>query len=236
MLVVLYGSKFFHDVVYAGVGDDLQNFFHYMMLISVFILSLVLIMMYRISSSVYKYRSYKKSELLEWVWTVIPMIILGVLWFPSASNLYLMNHVDEPKWSFKAIGHQWYWSYEFLSKDHEQLSIDSYLASSSEETGSYRLLDVDQRMVAPAKTQIRLLVGSVDVLHSFALPALMLKVDAIPGRMNQLPFSAHRAGVVYGQCSEICGVNHSFMPIVVEFIPMKEFAQWLSKVRDQQLG
>lgn len=199
-------------------------------------MSLVLIIIFRVISSVYKYRSFKKGEILEWVWTVIPMLILAVLWFPSASNLYLINHADEPKWSFKALGHQWYWSYEFLRKDHEQLRIDSYLDRRCEETGGYRLLDVDQRIVAPAKTQIRLLVSSADVLHSFALPALILKVDAVPGRINQLPFNVHRCGVTYGQCSEICGVNHSFMPIVIEFIPIKEFGQWLAKVRDEQLG
>nr|YP_009058848.1 cytochrome c oxidase subunit II [Brachidontes exustus]AIM58704.1 cytochrome c oxidase subunit II [Brachidontes exustus] len=233
-MVVLYGSKYFQDVIYSVIGDNLQNFFQYMMMLSVFILSFVLIIMYRVCTSVWKYRYFKHSELLEWVWTVIPMITLFVLWFPSTMNLYDMNHGGEPKWSFKAIGHQWYWSYEFLSEDKKQLSIDSYMDVSAVEKGGYRLLDVDQRMVVPALTQIRLLVSSVDVLHSFAMPALMLKVDAIPGRMNQLPFTVSRTGVFYGQCSEICGVNHSFMPIVLEFIRKEEFDQWLVKVCDQQ--
>nr|YP_009117170.1 cytochrome c oxidase subunit II [Perna perna]AJC00159.1 cytochrome c oxidase subunit II [Perna perna] len=232
----LHASKFFHDVVYPKIGDCLQDYWHYMMLVSVSILSFVLITMYRVRTGFGKYRKFLHSNLLEWIWTCIPMIILVVLWFPSTRNLYKMNHAGFPEWSFKAIGHQWYWSYEFLSSDKEGkvLSIDSYLAPSVE--GVYRLLEVDQRMVAPAETEIRLIVTSVDVIHSFALPSLMLKVDGIPGRMNHLVFTVDRACVLYGMCSEICGVNHSFMPIVVEFIPKKEFGIWLAKVTDQLGG
>nr|QKY75016.1 cytochrome c oxidase subunit II [Semimytilus algosus] len=228
--MAMYGSKVFQDWIYREVGDSLNSFYHYMMLVAVFITTLVVYFLYRINTSFFKYRSFKHQEVLEWVWTVIPMVILGVLWVPSVRNLYLMNHIGEPKWSFKAVGHQWYWTYEFVNMNYEEMVVESYMDNLGEGASSdskYRLLDVDQRMVAPVNVQMRVLVSSVDVLHSFALPSCMVKVDAIPGRMTQTPLMVDKSGICYGQCSELCGVNHSFMPIVIEFIPVDYFWGWL---------
>ena len=191
-------------------------------------------MLYRVCTARLKNRYFKKKQILEWVWSSITQVILFLLWVASAGNLKIINDIGKPVWSFKAIGHQWYWSYEFLRENHEPLVIESYIVKG--DRSGYRLLDVDQRMVAPARTNIRLLVTRVDVLHSFALPSCFLKADCIPGRINQFPLEVDRTGVVYGQCSEICGVNHSFIPIVVEFVPINIFTSWLAKVRDQQLG
>lgn len=232
--MALYGYKSFQDCVYRGVGDDLVTFYHDIILLSVFIISLVMFMLLRVCTRKYSYRSFKNRQGLEWIWTLFPMFVLGVLWVPSARNLYVINHIGEPSWSFKAIGHQWYWTYEFNGSNYEQISIDSYIDSLERDFIKYRLLDVDQRIVAPARTQIRCLVRRVDVLHSFALPSCILKVDAIPGRMTQTPLMVETSGVIYGQCSELCGVNHSFMPIVIEFVPVKCFVMWLDAISRQQ--
>nr|QDO71934.1 cytochrome c oxidase subunit II [Mytilisepta virgata] len=223
----MYGSKVFQDWFYRDVGDALNSFYHNMMLVAVFIISLVGYFLFRINFCSVSYRSFKHQNVLEWVWTVVPMLILAVLWVPSVRNLYLMNHIGEPKWSFKAVGHQWYWTYEFVNKKYQEVVLESYMDNIDDGNFKYRLLDVDQRMVAPMNLQLRVLVSSVDVLHSFSLPSCMLKVDAIPGRMTQTPLLVDKSGVVYGQCSELCGVNHSFMPIVVEFIPVSSFLEWL---------
>nr|AXP84539.1 cytochrome c oxidase subunit II [Perumytilus purpuratus]AXP84553.1 cytochrome c oxidase subunit II [Perumytilus purpuratus] len=230
--MAMYGSKVFQDWIYREIGDSLNSFYHYMMLVAVFIVCLVMYFLFRINTSYFKYRSLKHREVLEWIWTIVPMVILAVLWVPSVRNLYLMNHIGEPKWSFKAVGHQWYWTYEFTNKKYDQVVLESYMDNLDSDEFKYRLLDVDQRMVAPVNTQMRVLVSSVDVLHSFALPSCMLKIDAIPGRMTQTPLLIDKSGVCYGQCSELCGVNHSFMPIVVEFIPMDVFLKWLDVTGD----
>nr|AXP84526.1 cytochrome c oxidase subunit II [Perumytilus purpuratus] len=226
--MAMYGSKVFPDWVSSSIGDNLNSFYHLMMMVAVYVVCLVSYFIFRINTASCSYRRFKHHELLEWAWTVVPMLVLAVLWVPSVRNLYMMNHIGNPYWSFKALGHQWYWTYEYLDSEGKSIEIESYMVSSEE---GYRLLDVDNRMVAPSGVSIRVLVSSEDVLHSFALPSCNVKVDAIPGRMNQACLFSDKAGIAYGQCSELCGVNHSFMPIVLEFIPTKNFKSWWTPYR-----
>nr|QHO63851.1 cytochrome c oxidase subunit II [Geukensia demissa] len=229
--MAMFGSVKFQDSVSGDLGNNLAEFYHDMMLLSVFIMSLVLYVMFRIISSKHKNRFFKDCQTMEWIWTVFPIVILMGLWVPSVSNLYYMNHMGSVGWSFKAIGHQWYWTYEFSDSCNRDFSFDSYMLNSNDRGYNYRLLDVDHRMVLPCGVPVRCLVSSVDVLHSFALPSVSVKVDAIPGRMTQTCLYSVSSGVVYGQCSELCGVNHSFMPIAIEFIPKEKFLHWLHTMK-----
>nr|YP_002317288.1 cytochrome c oxidase subunit II [Anguilla luzonensis]ACF71018.1 cytochrome c oxidase subunit II [Anguilla luzonensis]BAG84147.1 cytochrome c oxidase subunits II [Anguilla luzonensis] len=167
------------------------------------------------------------SQEIEIVWTVLPAAILILIALPSLRILYLMDEINDPHLTIKAIGHQWYWSYEYT--DYEDLGFDSYMIPTQDLTpGQFRLLETDHRMVVPMESPVRVLVTAEDVLHSWAVPSLGVKMDAVPGRLNQTAFIAARPGVYYGQCSEICGANHSFMPIVVEAVPLQHFENWSS--------
>jgi cytochrome c oxidase subunit 2 len=169
-----------------------------------------------------------ESQRLELFWTVVPTFILLIIGFPSIRLLYLIDEVQSPTITLKTLGHQWYWRYEY--SDLYEKEFDSYISSSSElETSKPRLLEVDNRVVLPFKTQIRNLVSSADVLHSWTVPALGVKVDAVPGRLNQLRFIMTRPGNYFGQCSEICGANHRFIPICLEAVDHKSFAKWALK-------
>nr|YP_003127097.1 cytochrome c oxidase subunit II [Hyperoglyphe japonica]BAH97769.1 cytochrome c oxidase subunit II [Hyperoglyphe japonica]BAO21555.1 cytochrome oxidase subunit II [Hyperoglyphe japonica] len=167
------------------------------------------------------------SQEIEIIWTVLPAIILILIALPSLRILYLMDEINDPHLTIKAVGHQWYWSYEYT--DYEDLGFDSYMIPTQDLTpGQFRLLEADHRMVIPVESPIRILISAEDVLHSWAVPSLGVKMDAVPGRLNQVTFIAARSGVFYGQCSEICGANHSFMPIVVEAVPLAHFESWSS--------
>nr|QXU57590.1 cytochrome c oxidase subunit 2 [Calotes emma] len=162
---------------------------------------------------------------LEFVWTLLPVLVLMFIATPSMRTLYLLEDQESPHLTIKTLGHQWYWSYEY--SDYSDKTFDSYMIQELDlKQGSPRLLEVDNRMVVPTKSLIRLLVTAEDVLHSWTLPAIGVKTDAIPGRLNQLTFTTPRPGVFYGQCSEICGINHSFMPITTESVPVKYFENW----------
>lgn len=165
------------------------------------------------------------TTMVEVVWTVIPMIILVFLAIPSLKILYLIDD-NEPYVTLKIIGRQWYWTYEIIDLD---LEFDSYMINAPE-TGEFRLLDVDHRVVLPVQKNVRGLVTGADVIHSWALPAVGVKADAVPGRLNQVNFSMIRSSVLYGQCSEICGANHSFIPIVVEGVSLGKFFDWCSNL------
>ena len=157
------------------------------------------------------------DHLVESVWTILPIIVLIFLVYPS---IYLLYLIDERRVEFlctlKVIGHQWYWSYKMDGVLN--LEIDSYIDSEA----VVRLIDVDNRIIVPSQEYIRALITSRDVLHSWALPSLGLKIDAVPGRLNQFVFIVILNSIIHGQCSEICGVNHSFMPIVIEAVDLKD--------------
>ena len=172
------------------------------------------------------------GTLIEVIWTITPAFILLLIAVPSFSLLYAMDEIISPAITIKTLGHQWYWSYEYsdyLNEDNEAIIYDSYMIPEEDlELGQFRLLEVDNRMVIPVNTHIRIIVSAADVLHSWAVPSLGIKCDAIPGRLNQTSMFIKREGLYYGQCSEICGINHGFMPIVVEAVPLSNYIEWIS--------
>ena len=176
--------------------------------------------------------SLTHGTLIEMIWTITPAIILLIIAIPSFSLLYAMDEVISPAITIKTLGHQWYWSYEYsdyINEDNESIIYDSYMIPEEDlELGQLRLLEVDNRMVIPINTHIRIIVTAADVLHSWAVPSLGIKCDAIPGRLNQTSLFVKREGLYYGQCSEICGINHGFMPIVVEAVSLPNYVEWIS--------
>ncbi len=170
------------------------------------------------------------NTIIEIIWTILPSIILYLIAVPSFLLLYSMDEIIDPSITLKAIGHQWYWSYEYSDYkiDFETLAFDSYMLPEEDlEIGQLRLLEVDNPIVLPINTHIRLIVTATDVLHCWAVPSLGVKVDAVPGRLNQGSIYLKRLGTFYGQCSEICGVNHGFMPIVVKSVKLDNYITWI---------
>nr|AWB98227.1 cytochrome c oxidase subunit 2 [Anopheles homunculus] len=203
------------------------NFFHdHTLLILTMITILVGYIMGMLMFNNFTNRFLLHDQTIEIIWTVLPAIILMFIAFPSLRLLYLMDEINTPSLTLKSVGHQWYWSYEY--SDFLNLEFDSYMIPTNElEMSGFRLLDVDNRIILPMNNQIRILVTATDVLHSWTIPSLGVKVDATPGRLNQLNFLMNRPGLFFGQCSEICGANHSFMPIVIESVPMNFFIKWI---------
>nr|YP_009034469.1 cytochrome c oxidase subunit II [Callionymus enneactis]BAO84800.1 cytochrome c oxidase subunit II [Callionymus enneactis] len=190
-------------------------------LISVFVFYIITVMV--LAGLTDKYML--DAQEMEIIWTVLPAIVLILIALPSLRILYLMDEVNDPHLTIKAVGHQWYWSYEYT--DYAELYYDSYMTPTQDlDPGQLRLLEVDHRVVFPVESPVRVLVSAEDVLHSWAVPSLGIKMDAVPGRLNQMTTMAARSGIFYGQCSEICGANHSFMPIVVESVPLEYFEAW----------
>jgi len=178
--------------------------------------------------------NFAHLSVLEIVWTVFPAVILVLLAVPSFALLYSLDELVDPDITLKVVGHQWYWSYEysdFLSLDNkESINFDSYMVSTNDLVlGGFRLLEVDNRVILPIQTHIRVLVTSADVIHSWAIPSFGIKVDACPGRLSQASLFIKREGLYFGQCSEICGINHAFMPIAVKSVKPDIFLSWVSK-------
>nr|YP_009468955.1 cytochrome c oxidase subunit II [Peregrinus maidis]AVC55502.1 cytochrome c oxidase subunit II [Peregrinus maidis] len=165
-----------------------------------------------------------EHQIIETWWTIIPTMILFLIAIPSLKILYSMEELINPSISIKSIGHQWYWSYEYSDKFKKE--FDSYMKYSN--INNFRLLEVDNRLKLPFLTQIRMIFSSNDVLHSWTIPCLGLKMDAVPGRLNQSSLMVKKPGLFTGQCSEICGTNHSFMPIMVESIKINNFIKWIN--------
>ncbi|SMF77578.1 cytochrome c oxidase subunit 2 [Azospirillum oryzae] len=167
---------------------------------------------------------------LEVAWTVVPVIILIVIAVPSFKLLYAAERIPQADMTIKVTGHQWYWDYEY--PDHGNITFSSYMIPETDlKPGQRRLLEVDNRVVVPVNTTVRVLVTAGDVIHSWAIPAFGLKKDGVPGRINETWFKAEREGVYYGQCSEICGTNHGFMPIAVEAVSREAFDAWVAKAK-----
>jgi len=170
---------------------------------------------------------------IEVIWTILPSIILLFIAVPSFALLYSMDEVIDPAITLKAIGHQWYWSYEYsdyVQTAGKHITFDSYMLPTEDLTvGQFRLLEVDNQVVLPILTHVRLLVTAADVLHSFAVPALGVKIDCVPGRLNQVSLFIKREGIYFGQCSELCGVNHAFMPIAIRAVDLGDYNLWLKK-------
>nr|UPL65522.1 cytochrome c oxidase subunit II [Macropes robustus] len=204
-------------------------FFHdHTIMILIMITVMVAYTMIMLTKNLFINRFLLEGQTIEFIWTLLPAVTLIFIALPSLHLLYLIDEVNKPLLTLKSIGHQWYWSYEY--SDFNNIEFDSYMKPTNElEMNEFRLIDVDNRIILPMNIQTRVLVTAADVLHSWAMPSLGIKIDATPGRLNQGSFKINRPGIMFGQCSEICGANHSFMPIVIESVPLKNFIKWLNK-------
>nr|AVP25589.1 cytochrome c oxidase subunit II [Sphenophryne schlaginhaufeni] len=215
----------------SPIMEELLHFHDHTLMAVFLISSLVLYIITTLMTTKLSSTNTIDAQEIEMVWTIMPAIILIVIALPSLRILYLMDEISNPDITIKAIGHQWYWSYEY--SDFTDLNFDSYMTPTKDLTaGQLRLLEVDNRMITPIGMATRTIVTADDVLHSWAVPSLGVKTDAIPGRLAQTSFLISRPGLYYGQCSEICGANHSFMPIVVEALPISDFLNWSKLSQD----
>jgi cytochrome c oxidase subunit 2 len=172
------------------------------------------------------------NTLLEIVWTAVPIVILVIIAVPGMRLLYFSDKTQDYEMTLKVTGHQWYWSYTY--PDQGDFQFDSILVPEDElEEGQPRLLTVDNRVVLPVDTNIQVLITSDDVIHDWAVPALGMKIDATPGRVNERWVRINEEGTYYGMCSELCGVNHGFMPIQVEAVSKEAFAEWVEQAKEE---
>ncbi len=221
----------FHEPA-TPIQEGIISFHNDIMLVMVFMCCFVTIMLLRIIMNFRESVNQVVDKtvhgtVIEIVWTIIPAVILMIIAVPSFTLLYAVEETVEPSVTVKVVGHQWYWSYEYSdigSEEGESIEFDSYMINEEDlEVGELRLLEVDNRLVLPVETHVRLIVTAADVLHSFAIPSFGMKIDACPGRLNEVSTFIKRPGVYYGQCSELCGVNHGFMPIALLVVPSIQY-------------
>nr|ASM82737.1 cytochrome c oxidase subunit II [Hapalopeza occipitalis] len=207
--------------------EQLMYFHDHSMFIIMMIVATVGYMMLSLMYNKYMDRYVMDGQYLEILWTVLPAAVLIFIALPSLRILYLIDENNNPILTLKTIGHQWYWSYEY--SDFKDIEFDSYMIPTNElHDYNVRLLETDNRVTLPLNILTRILITSEDVIHSWTIPSIGVKADATPGRLNQATFWFNRPGVFYGQCSEICGANHSFMPIVIESVSTSDFLNWIS--------
>ena len=203
-----------------------------MSLITVFVLFLLFYVSFRFSAKRNPIPSTRThNTVVEVLWTAIPIVILVVLAIPSFKLLYQQEKSENYDMTVKVIGHQWYWEYEY--PDHGDFYFESYMVQEQDlEEGDLRLLTVDNPLVIPANKNIQILITAGDVLHSWAVPSMGLKTDAVPGRLNETWVNVKEPGIYRGQCSEICGSGHGFMPVVVKVLPEREFMAWANEAKN----
>ena len=203
------------------------DYFHdYRLLILIMITISLGVMMVDLIITTFRDVRFMYDQMVEMYWTMFPGVVLVLIAFPSLRLLYVIDESNVPGITIKVLGRQWYWVYEY--SNFEGVVVERYiLPYGSLEYGDYRLLDVDTRGSAPCMNQVRLLVSREDVLHRWTIPSMGVKVDAVPGRLNQVTLHSNVAGIMYGQCREVCGANHSFIPVVFEIVPSREFRKWV---------
>ena len=220
----------------SEVATDVYNMHFFvlviMALITLFVLALLLWVGYRYSEKKNKTPSKRvHNTFIEILWTAIPVLILVVISIPSFKLLYKQDVIPEPDLTIKAIGYQWYWGYEY--PDHGNFTYEAFMLQSEDEVEDNRpfkrMLTTDTRVVVPVNKIVRVQVTAADVLHSWAVPALGVKTDAVPGRLNETWFKADKTGIYYGMCSELCGVNHQSMPIEIHVVSDSEFSAWVEE-------
>nr|AUJ22856.1 cytochrome c oxidase subunit 2 [Ellychnia corrusca] len=206
------------------------TFFHdHTMFILLMITVMVMIIMFTMMINKFINRFLLEGQMIELIWTISPAATLIFIALPSLQILYLMDEISSPNITVKSIGHQWFWSYEL--SDFQNVEFDSYMTPINEQKPhSFRLLDVDNQLVLPYNSIIRMIISSTDVIHSWTIPSAGVKIDATPGRLNQTSFFMNQPGIFFGQCSEICGMNHSFMPIMIESISPPYFIKWIKSL------
>jgi cytochrome c oxidase subunit 2 len=217
------------------VKQQMESFHDLLMVIitaiTIFVLGLLVYVAIRFRASANPVPSKTThNTTIEVLWTVVPVIILVVIAVPSFRLLYFMEKAENPEMTIKATGYQWYWGYEY--PDHGGLTFTANMLRDNEiKPGMKRVLETDNRVVVPVNTTVRVYTTAADVLHAWAVPSFGVKKDAVPGRLNETWFRAEREGVYYGQCSEICGTNHGFMPIAVEVVSKAAFDAWVKKAQ-----
>lgn len=224
--------QMFYQEPVTPIMDYLYDFHHFLLIVEGIIVALVAGLLIFV---IIRFRARKNPEpsprahntLLEMVWTIIPLVIVLVIAVPSFKLLWMMDVTPKSQLTIKAIGNQWYWTYEY--PDHNIRFDSNMLTDNQLKPGQFRLLEVDHRLIVPIHTTIRIITTSSDVVHSWAIPAFGVKRDSIPGRLNETWFNVRKPGVYYGQCSELCGVKHGFMPIVVEAVTKDQFNKWLAQ-------
>ncbi len=230
-----WGIDFQPAVTESAVG--IQSF-HEMLLyiivaVTLFVLALLIIVMIRFNKRANPVPSKTThNTLIEVVWTVVPVVILVVIAIPSFKLLYANERIpSDIALTIKAIGKQWYWTYEY--PDNGNFTFDATMLNDDTRGDQPRMLAVDNFVVVPVNTKVRLIVTAADVIHAWAMPAFGKKIDAVPGRLNELWFSASQTGTYYGQCSELCGVNHSAMPIGVKVVTAEEYTAWVASAQQE---
>ena len=200
-------------------------------LVVLFVTILLLIVIFRYNSKANPVPAkFTHNTFIEIVWTVLPIMILVVIAIPSFDLLYKQRVIPEPDFTIKVTGNQWYWSYEY--PDHDDIAFDSVMIPEDElQEGQLRLLAVDNEVIVPINKTVRLIVTGADVIHAWTIPSFGVKIDTIPGRLNEAWFKANREGIYYGQCSELCGKDHAFMPIAVRVVSDEEFAKWVEEAK-----
>jgi cytochrome c oxidase subunit 2 len=218
------------------IAEGIIRFHHDLMFVLIFVSAFVAWMRLRIVFHFHHTKTPVPSTVvhgtvIEIVWTLIPAFILVLIAIPSFALLYSVDESADPAMTVKVIGHQWYWSYEYsdyVKEDGSSIAFDSYMLPDDELVpGQLRLLEVDNRIARPVDTHVRLVITAADVLHCWTIPSFGVKLDACPGRLNQASLFITRPGVFFGQCSEICGVNHGFMPIAVEAMSLDHYVTWI---------
>ena len=217
--------------------EGIQELYDHITFYSFIILGLVSYLLFVVikdyKNNPFSYKYMRHGQTLEIIWTIFPAVILLLIAFPSFILLYLSDEVLTPAMTIKVIGLQWYWKYEysdFISETGDSIEYESYIIPEDMlEEGQIRLLDTYTSIIVPVDTHVRFVVTSNDVIHSFAIPSLGIKIDATPGRLNQVSALIQRTGVYYGQCSELCGINHALMPIKLECVPINDFIEWLGE-------
>nr|QZZ18261.1 cytochrome c oxidase subunit II [Dikraneurini sp. SL-2021a] len=210
----------------SPIMEQLIMFHDHTMMIITMITITVGYMMSSVLMTKLNNRMLLESQMIEIVWTILPAVMLIFIALPSLKILYMIEECNKPLLTIKAIGHQWYWSYEY--SDLKKIEFDSYMKPSDQmENNEFRTLEVDNQLILPFNTKTRVLTTSSDVIHSWTIPNLGIKVDATPGRVNQGNILMKRPGLFFGQCSEICGANHSFMPIMIQSTNLKTFFNWI---------
>lgn len=222
------------------VMEEIMNFHNFVMvylsfvIVAVFWILIQTMNRYNKSNRFISHKYMVHGSLIEIIWTLTPALILVTIAFPSFKLLYLIDEVIDPAITIKIVGHQWYWSYEYsdyYDQSGKTINYDSYMIKEEDlNLGDLRLLEVDNRLVVPVDTHVRVIITSADVIHCWSVPSLGIKLDAIPGRLNQTNLLAYREGVFYGHCNEICGVNHAFMPIVVESVNLNKYCSHIDSL------
>lgn len=232
--------EWWHQPAATPVMDRIEDFHAFLLWIMIGICALVFALLVYVLIRYNARRNPVPSRtahntVVEVIWTIVPVLILVGIAIPSFKLLYYADRIENPDMTLKVTGRQWYWDYEY--PDYGDFTITSLIVPDEDlKPGQPRLLTVDNRVVLPVDTNIRIQITGGDVIHSWAVPAFGIKMDAVPGRLNETWARVEHEGIFYGQCSELCGVGHAYMPIVVEVVSKDEFAQWIKQAQAEAAG